>query len=166
LRKKFSEFLAGIKALVCCRTDIARKVIHSHGHTSARALIMSPHSSLSLIFVAVLLMIMANAAMAEIVKCTNHAGAVTFRDVPCKAGEDAVRIYGPSGNVLEKDKTLSVMKNQAAAKQVGTTKKIVRPPINYGLGTDVTTLKMAKEALASSDRLSKLTHQQTFASSD
>lgn len=127
---------------------------------------MSSHSFIPLIFVTAFLMVRADAANAEIVKCTNHAGAVTFRDVPCKAGEDAVRIYGPSGNVLEKGKTLAVMKNQTPAKQISTAKRVGRPPINYGLRTDVATLKMAKEALVSSDRLSKLTHQQTFASSD
>jgi hypothetical protein len=143
-----------------------RKVIHSQGHTFARALIMSSHSLITPIIIATFLMMMADTALAEIVKCTNHAGAVTFRDVPCKAGEDAVRIYGPDGNVLEKSRAVSVMKTQPAAKQVSTAKRVVRPPINYGLGTDVATLKMAKEALATSDHLSKLTHQQTFASSD
>jgi hypothetical protein len=120
---------------------------------------MSSHHLSRAIFVTCFLMLFADTAMAEIVKCTNSVGAVTFRDVPCKAGEDAVR-FGSSANPAPvKEKLSSPAYARAPI-------KIDKVPPDHGLGTDVATLKAAKEMQGSLDRLSKLPRQRTLAIGD
>jgi hypothetical protein len=120
---------------------------------------MSSYQSPVAILVTCLLMLFADTARADIVKCTNSAGAVTFRDVPCKAGEDAVRLGSPINPAPVKEKL-------SAPAYAHTPIKIDKVPPDHGLGTDVATLKAAKEMQGSLDRLSKLPRQQTFARGD
>lgn len=127
---------------------------------------MSPHPVFHTLVAACLLSLTATSAMAEIVKCVNSAGAVTFRDVPCKAGEDAVRLFGPVNPGMRKEPAASLADKQPAAASGRATVKIERVPPNHGLGTDVATLKAAREILVSMDHLSKLSHQQAYASRD
>ncbi|MGZ3236456.1 MAG: hypothetical protein ACXWIN_03275 [Burkholderiaceae bacterium] len=103
---------------------------------------------------------------AEIVKCIDAQGAATFRDIPCKAGEDAVRLHGSVNLAPEKEKATSQLEKRTAIQYPRTTIRIDRAPSDHGLGTDVATLKAARETLMSLDQISKIAHQQTYASRD
>ena len=127
---------------------------------------MSQHSHLPGIFATCFLMLFAETAMAEIVKCIDVKGAVTFRDVPCKAGEDAVRLHSPVNPASEKEKETSQLEKHSATPYPRATIRIDRMPPDHGLATDMATLKAARDALTSMDQVSKLTHQQTYASRD
>ena len=127
---------------------------------------MSPHPVFHSLLATCFMTLCANAAMAEIVKFINSAGAVTFWDVPCKAGEDAVRLFGPVNPGMVKIQANSPSGIRPASVYAHAPVKIENVPPDHGLGTDVATLKAAREMLASMDRLSKLSHQQAYAGRD
>lgn len=104
--------------------------------------------------------------MAEIIKCIDVTGAVTFRDVPCRAGEDAVRLPDSINFAPATGQASSRMEKHAVIQHPRAIIRIDKVPPDHGLGTDVATLKAAKEVLISMDHLSKLAHQQAFASRD
>jgi hypothetical protein len=110
-------------------------------------------------------MLFAQAAMAEIVQCVDSAGSVTFTDVPCKAGEDAVRL-GKSVNKAEiRKKVVAEQGTYSATPHVREAIGMDKQALGQSLATDAATLKAARETLLSMDRVSKLPRQQVFASS-
>ncbi|HEY8101113.1 MAG TPA: DUF4124 domain-containing protein [Burkholderiaceae bacterium] len=127
----------------------------------------SPLYIIHIIFATCLFMLFTETTMAaEIIKCIDAKGAVTFRDVPCKAGEDAVRLPGSINPVPENGQAMSQSEKHSAIRYPHAIIRIDKVPPDHGLSTDVATLKAARETLMSLDKVSKLMHQQTYASSD
>jgi hypothetical protein len=127
--------------------------------------IMPTRSHTRRILAACLLLVLSDAVMGgEIVECINSQRMITFRDVPCRAGEDALHIFAADGTPLDaKAKKVATSENQHAVNYAHPVIRIEKVAADHGLATDVATLKAAKEVLASMDRLSKLSHQQAFA---
>jgi hypothetical protein len=111
-------------------------------------------------------MVLASQAHAQIVECITSNGVITFRDSPCRAGEDALRIFGPDGAPRIPAQGAAPGLKHAAATYHHPTVTIQRVLADHGLSTDVATLRAAREVLASRDRLSKIAHQQALARSD
>jgi hypothetical protein len=127
---------------------------------------MSPRLHIHFVLIGCSLMVLAEQASAQIVECITRNGVITFRDVPCRAGEDALRIFGPDGTPRTGASGAAPGIKHAAVTYHRPTVTIQRVPADHGLSTDVATLKAAREVLASMDRLSKIEQHQALAKSD
>ncbi|MGZ3158226.1 MAG: DUF4124 domain-containing protein [Burkholderiaceae bacterium] len=126
---------------------------------------MSHYTPIPLILSTCFFLCFAQAAMAEIVECVDSAGSITYTDVPCKAGEDAVRLGKSVDKVAIKEKLTTQQNKYSATQHVREAVGVDKPSAGNGLTTDMSTLKSARESMASMDRVSKLSRQQMFASS-
>lgn len=117
------------------------------------------------IVISCLMLLSAQVAIAKIVECVDPSGAVTYTDVPCKVDEDAISI----GRAIDKPiikETVSLQKEKKATTgQAGAVIALAMQNKHHGLGTDVATMKAARDMIASMDRNSKLAHLQTFTTS-
>jgi hypothetical protein len=125
-------------------------------------MIMIKHTYFQSILLSCLLTASAQAAMADVFKCVDETGSITFTDIRCKVEDDAIRSDTPVDSMPSKEQVISPAGKFVSAKYSHSAAKAA---MSHSMSTDVATMKAAKEATVSMDRVAALSAHLTFSRS-
>jgi hypothetical protein len=116
---------------------------------------MTPTEIRNSIFLVCCLFVLSGVANAQVVRCIDETGAVTFTDTPCKSDGDAAR-GSRSTKVAELQSSVTpiapAVKNFAAAEGIRAAAWTAGHQTGPALAIDVATLKAAKALMISTSR--------------
>lgn len=126
---------------------------------------MIKHPLIRTVFAATLLMAFSVSARAEVVRCIDDTGSITFTDLPCDGDADAVPVAVP-GSIKAPTATTRTGSQPAsfsAAEQARAAALAIKHKQKRGLAVDVATMETARLSLIARDREADLARQQALA---
>lgn len=115
------------------------------------------------IFAACMLIALAASARADVVRCIDDTGAVTFTDLPCKSDSEAVAVPSLAGDSAVTTKAALQGEKLAMAEQARAAAWAAKPKPARGLALDAATIETARLSMIAKDHAAALARQQASA---